>query len=152
MAIGSNLTTLSKATLNKRCSKCMEYKDLSEFGKRSLSNDGLQYMCKSCHKAAVKRNYKEKREQRIEYARQHYELVKEARKYYNAEYHRDHAIEHSARNILNYNLRMGRITKPENCEKCGKPLPLEAHHEDYSKPLEINWLCRTCHSVIHKGT
>lgn len=30
------------------------------------------------------------------------------------------------------------------CEVCGKRKS-EAHHEDYSKPLEVTWLCRKHH-------
>lgn len=35
-----------------------------------------------------------------------------------------------------------------NCEKCNKPNG-HAHHNDYSKPLEVNWLCAKCHSNLH---
>jgi ribosomal protein S27AE len=35
------------------------------------------------------------------------------------------------------------------CENCGAP-KAEAHHEDYSKPLDITWLCTKCHVNLHK--
>lgn len=35
------------------------------------------------------------------------------------------------------------------CEKCGCEKS-EAHHEDYSKPLEINWLCKKHHVEADK--
>jgi hypothetical protein len=38
------------------------------------------------------------------------------------------------------------IRKP--CEKCGNT-KVEMHHEDYDKPLEVNWLCRECHLDLH---
>lgn len=31
---------------------------------------------------------------------------------------------------------------------CGRT-PAHAHHEDYSKPLEIVWLCASCHKSRH---
>lgn len=36
------------------------------------------------------------------------------------------------------------------CEKCGCE-KVEAHHEDYSKPLEINWLCKKHHVEADKA-
>jgi len=36
------------------------------------------------------------------------------------------------------------------CEKCGSDQNLERHHPDYSKPLEVQTLCRSCHILIHR--
>jgi hypothetical protein len=41
----------------------------------------------------------------------------------------------------------GMITK-EPCEACGSEKS-EAHHEDYSNPLLIKWLCHKCHVSLH---
>lgn len=40
---------------------------------------------------------------------------------------------------------IGSITKPKKCEACKLVKPLQGHHEDYSKPLEVIWLCTGCH-------
>lgn len=53
-----------------------------------------------------------------------------------------------ARNKLNYAIRKGRVEK-ENCEVCGSE-KVEGHHENYDKPLEVRWLCREHHRVIHR--
>jgi hypothetical protein len=38
---------------------------------------------------------------------------------------------------------------PQPCERCGNP-KVHAHHEDYSKPLEVTWLCHKHHFMRHK--
>ena len=41
--------------------------------------------------------------------------------------------------------------KPDNCSLCGNTeIKLEAHHNNYSKPLEVVWMCRSCHIGVHK--
>ena len=50
-------------------------------------------------------------------------------------------------------LRKGRLTR-EPCEVCGAVhgvdgAVLHAHHEDYSKPLDVVWLCRRHHRRLH---
>ncbi len=34
------------------------------------------------------------------------------------------------------------------CEICGNP-KTDAHHDDYSKPAEVRWLCRPHHNEVH---
>lgn len=48
-------------------------------------------------------------------------------------------------------VRLGRLAKPANCERCGESNQrIHAHHEDYSKPLEVKWLCPVCHNIRHR--
>lgn len=57
-----------------------------------------------------------------------------------------------ARNALNKAIRKGEVTKPRACECCRKEASgreLHAHHEDYSKALQVEWLCRGCHNALH---
>lgn len=37
--------------------------------------------------------------------------------------------------------------KPDLCEGCNKEKKLTGHHKDYSKPLEVEWLCYECHGI-----
>lgn len=52
-----------------------------------------------------------------------------------------------ARRYANVYKRRGQLV-PTPCEKCGSP-DVEMHHEDYTKPLEVRWLCRMCHLTEH---
>ena len=47
--------------MSKKCSKCKEAKELSDFGKNKAHKDGLQSICKECRKTEV-RNPKYNRE------------------------------------------------------------------------------------------
>lgn len=60
-----------------------------------------------------------------------------------------HKQKQNARQLLNWHLKNGKIKKPNKCEECDNK-KVEAHHEDYSKPLDVIWLCRKCHSKKHK--
>lgn len=42
-------------------------------------------------------------------------------------------------------IKDGKLVR-QNCQ-CGKVS--EAHHDDYDKPLDVKWLCRSCHSQYH---
>jgi len=47
-------------------------------------------------------------------------------------------------------IQQGTLTRPDDCETCKMVGTVVAHHTDYSKPLEVMWLCRKCHVQWHK--
>lgn len=53
-----------------------------------------------------------------------------------------------AQSIVNHAKRDGKLI-PLPCEVCGN-VKSEAHHRDYSKPLEVQWLCRKHHVAADK--
>ena len=56
----------------------------------------------------------------------------------------DHYHAHTA---VNNAVRDGRLKKPNYCSRCGRgDKVIHAHHHDYSKPLDVEWLCVICHS------
>lgn len=77
---------------------------------------------------------KERRGSRLEYNRE----------YYNKE---DNKHKRRVRALVSAALRDKRLYK-SSCLKCGNEKS-EAHHEDYSKPLEVIWLCKSCHVKRH---
>ena len=53
-------------------------------------------------------------------------------------YHRTNAL-----------LQLGLLQRPATCSCCGRRSQIHAHHEDYTKPEEITWLCYRCHGLRH---
>jgi hypothetical protein len=54
-------------------------------------------------------------------------------------------------------VKRGRLT-PQPCEACGVTSVckdgrrgVHAHHDDYSKPLAVRWLCKACHDKEHRN-
>jgi len=59
-------------------------------------------------------------------------------------------VERRARIALANAVRDGKIDKPDACSECLTSCSrIEGHHEDYSKPLEVIWLCARCHRRLH---
>ena len=54
---------------------------------------------------------------------------------------------HLARWTVNHAIASGKIIRG-SCEICGDD-KTEAHHDDYSKPLEVRWLCKKHHQMFH---
>jgi hypothetical protein len=44
-------------------------------------------------------------------------------------------------------IRNGTLVRPGRCEDCGTRCFPDAHHEDYDRPLEVEWLCKKCHRL-----
>jgi ribosomal protein S27AE len=54
-----------------------------------------------------------------------------------------------ARKRVEYHVKVGNIKK-EPCARCGITKSVQAHHEDYSKPLDVIWLCAKDHKARHR--
>ena len=110
----------------KICSQCENKLNISKFSRSRTSKDGLYFYCKDC---------KEK------------ERIRHIKKY---------PHKNKAHILFRIALGKGLIIKPESCEHCGVKNPktargsaLQGHHFDYSKPLEVMWLCSFCHRKQH---
>lgn len=53
-----------------------------------------------------------------------------------------------ARGHVSYAVSIGSLV-PQPCFKCDA-LPSDAHHEDYSRPFDLVWLCRPHHIELHR--
>jgi hypothetical protein len=76
------------------------------------------------------------------------------RKYYNGRMNLAE-FEEAEKNILrahsavSYAVSRGGLVRPDACSDCGLEGRIHGHHEDYSKPLDVVWLCPRCHKKRH---
>lgn len=146
----------------KKCFKCEKEKPLSEFYKHPKMADGHLNKCIECTKKESddrfielskdpnfilsERERNRQRYHRLGY-KEKYECRGEQKKQIDQRYFENNPEKRKAHIIIGNALRDGKITK-ELCEKCGDP-ETQAHHDDYSKPLEVNWLCVKHHNDRH---
>jgi hypothetical protein len=134
----------------KICSRCKLTKYDSQFHKNKSRPDGLAHWCKDCLNQH-NRGWKKRNPgvMKAYYATTDY---KEYIRKYMEKYRKspDHVRKIAARRILFKAVENGVVEKPTLCEKLvGCTGRLEAHHEDYSRPLEVHWLCRSHHEQLH---
>lgn len=67
------------------------------------------------------------------------------------EYYKKHPERCRAWQRVDRALKLGKIKKLP-CEVCGENRKnfVHAHHDDYSKPLEVRWLCAIHHKQAHR--
>jgi ribosomal protein S27AE len=61
-----------------------------------------------------------------------------------------HIQKRAARRKVATEIEAGRLQR-QSCRSCGAT-KADAHHHDYSKPLDIQWLCRRCHFAEERRT
>lgn len=134
----------------KRCFKCSENKPRSEFYRHPRMGDGLLGKCKECTKKDVAENRKKKANYYREYDVRRFKenpSRREKASVYQRIRRERYPEKYAARQAINDGLRDGRVTRMP-CEVCGEARS-EAHHPDYSRPLEVQWLCFKHHRKIH---
>lgn len=101
-------------------------------------------------KRALKRSTEQEREKNRIRQRKWRERNKSHTANIVAEWKKRNPQKSAAHSLVLYAIRTGIMKKPEKCEECNMNNKLEAHHNDYLKPLEVNWLCKNCHANKHK--
>ncbi len=149
----------------KVCRTCSAEKPLTEFYKHSGMADGHLNKCNLCVKARIKKY----RELNFEKIQAHDKLrntephrVKARKEYLQTEagrlsrkksidaYHKRYPMTYAAHVITGNAIRDGKLFQASNCSVCDSTEKIEGHHDDYTKPLEIRWLCKKCHKEWHK--
>lgn len=67
---------------------------------------------------------------------------------YNAKWNQKYPEKRYAHKAVEYAIKRGDLAR-KSCEVCGDERS-HAHHDDYSKPLEVMWLCQPHHRDRHK--
>ena len=134
--------------VTKVCRKCLQEKALSELMHRSDCKYSRDSFCKECS------------EKYMSMWRKTPEGIKKSKKY-RMKYRLSHRIEEDLSrkrfllkhpNILKTwwktrdAIRRGDLIK-EPCEVCNKKG--HAHHDDYTKPLQVRWFCNKHHKLYH---
>ena len=135
------------------CKDCGQNKPLSEFYKHPGMTNRVLGSCKVCRK---------------DYARARYQLNMQDSQWVDKERQRqltktcsptgltrmrrwceENPEKYRAHRALNHAIRGGKIIKPLNCEHCGRNGIIHGHHMDYSRPLDVMWLCVKCHHKLY---
>ena len=119
-----------KKTNSKTCSKCNETKPIDHFHKETRKPDGHSPWCKPCKNTHAIANMKTRLQDPSSPASKRKRLYK----------------------IVWLAVARGDLIRPDRCPKCKQETDskeMHAHHHDYEKPLEVEWMCRTCHTEDH---
>ena len=107
------------------------------------------WMCKPCHK---ERDAKRKNRGS---GGNHSEAAKLRKRRWSASHYPSERDK--ARRLVRSAIESGALVRKSCCESCGAErkrsdgvTAVQAHHDDYSKPLEVRWLCSACHTAWHK--
>ena len=137
----------------KVCFKCSLELPRSEFYAHPQMGDGLLGKCKACTRKDAIQNRNEKIGAARAYDRKRNKLP------HRIALHRlktdrlrneDDGIRARAWNAVRRALRTGKLIRPASCSACPLTAHVAAHHDDYTKPLEVTWLCPICHAARHK--
>ncbi|MHC4665002.1 MAG: hypothetical protein ACYS9T_03465 [Planctomycetota bacterium] len=121
-------------TGKKRCWMCKRNLPVGEFNYVRSNYDGLASHCRECGK---------------EYKRTRYEEY--YGEFYNrqVEYRQRYPERRNAFAAVYGATSKGELIRPDTCSKCGNSGYIVAHHHDYSKPLDVVWLCLSCDRQLH---
>ena len=149
----------------KVCRECKTEKPLSDFYKHPEMADGHLNKCAVCVKSGVAKHREANLEKIREYdrkrsnqphrvdARNKYiktEAGKKAKKKAKDAYNKRHPMKYAAHVITNNYVRDGKLIPESFCSACNSTEKIEGHHDDYTKPLDVRWLCEKCHKEWHR--
>jgi hypothetical protein len=129
----------------KQCFKCNQIKPISDFYKHKTMKDGHLNKCKECAKIDVRTDRRLSENARL-YDRRRYRENIDRRISQTITvmiWNEQNPEAYKAHYLVSNAIRDGRLEKLP-CVVCGDSNS-HAHHDDYSKPLEVRWLCAKHH-------
>ena len=137
----------------KKCKKCEREMTLDNFYTHKYMQDGHLNICKDCVKTRVSKHRENNIDKIRAYDRERGKLPHRVRKSCEATKRRRKDTGYGKiHEALERAVESGKCNKSNMCQVCGASnKKLEAHHYDYSKPLEVIWLCQVCHRQYHLG-
>jgi len=135
--------------LKKKCIECRQIKPASDYYRHPMMADGKMGVCKECHKKRMLHRRRNNPEVQA-YDRLRSKLPE--RKFFaranTIKWRKNNPEKYKAETMVGNALRDGKLKKGI-CEICGTDEHVHAHHDDYSKPLEVRWLCALHHHRYH---
>jgi hypothetical protein len=149
----------------KRCTRCKRLRHPGDYYTSTSGRGGLSSQCKECIIAVVRARREREPEKLAIYERARWEReerkaavkaslakarVRDPERFarYQREYQARFPERRKARMMVGNALKRGVLVR-SRCEVCDAPFA-QAHHDDYSKPLDVRWLCTTCHGLRHR--
>ncbi len=138
----------------KRCSRCKGMKSFSDFGPDKRHKDGLQSHCRECDVKSSTRYAQTKigklNHQRANSRYAQTQKGKERHRCNESKYEEKWPEKAKAHGVVLRAINSGKLTRSNTCELCKEKKSTEAHHPDYNKPLDVDWICPGCHRLLHK--
>lgn len=135
----------------KVCKGCFTSLPISRFYVHSDMSDGHLSFCKECVCARVKKHRNANLDNIRSYDRARAKTPESIkRRTQNTKtFRRKNPEKYAAHSAVGSAIKAGKLKK-QPCRKCGDSSMVHAHHYDYSKPLDVVWLCPACHSELHR--
>lgn len=131
------------------CTTCGKSLPLCAFARKAEGKFGRQPKCRECTSEYTRDRYQRKRSEILDNVHKTYRRNRDAYLSRQKALRARTMDRERARGAVRWALRRGDVTRPDHCSLCGRAGSVQAHHPDYSKPLDVQWLCRSCHLTIH---
>lgn len=137
--------------LTKTCKVCGRRKPLADFYRNLTYTDGLSSKCKLCQNTQSKA-WREANKEHVRQTHLAYYHTERGRRFMYATikaYMKRNPQKRAVHIMVGNAIRDGRLIRGV-CETCGAE-KVQAHHDNYDKPFEVRWFCRSCHVAHHKA-